>query len=297
MDISVPNGKYVLAVSGGVDSMVLLDVMSRQSGLDLVVAHFDHGIRPDSYVDCELVKEAAARYGLPFVSGKGNLGPFASEAVAREARYAFLRQVKSEQGASAIITAHHEDDMLETAILNIMRGTGRKGLSAIATSGDVMRPLLQVSKEDIIAYAHEHSNIRWREDATNSDERYLRNYIRQRFIGRLGEQGRELLLEYIASAAQANPLIDTLLLQDIQEHTDQDGLERSWFIMLPHDVSCEVMATWLREQGIREFDRKLIQRLVVAAKTALPGKHSDINAAYWLKVAKARLQVVGRGVS
>src|SRR5690606_5271626 len=106
--IKIRPGKYVVAVSGGVDSMVLLDLLRQKPKLELIVAHFDHGIRPDSAEDRKLVQRVAKHYDLPFVYAEGKLGPKASEALAREARYAFLRRVQAEQGAEAIITAHHQ---------------------------------------------------------------------------------------------------------------------------------------------------------------------------------------------
>src|SRR6185369_2891937 len=122
MQLKVRPGKYVVAVSGGVDSMVLLELLRQKPKLELIVAHFDHGIRPESGEDRKLVQRIAKHYELPFVYVEGHLGASASEALAREARYAFLRKVQAEQGAEAIITAHHQDDMLETAIMDLMRG-------------------------------------------------------------------------------------------------------------------------------------------------------------------------------
>src|SRR4051812_31887046 len=115
MKVKVPRGKYILAVSGGVDSMVLLDLLARKPGIELVVAHFDHGIRPDSKKDEVLVRKAAASYGVAFEPGQGNLGPAASEATARQARYHFLDEVLTKHQALKIITAHHQDDAIETA--------------------------------------------------------------------------------------------------------------------------------------------------------------------------------------
>src|SRR6266542_1461422 len=149
MKVRVSPGKYVVAVSGGVDSMVLLDLLRQKPKLELVVSHFDHGIRPDSEEDRRLVQRIARAYGLPFVYARGNLGPKAGEALAREARYAFLRRVQQEQGAKAIITAHHQDDMLETAIMNLLRGTGRRGLSSLKSREGLLRPLLNWTKKDI----------------------------------------------------------------------------------------------------------------------------------------------------
>src|SRR5689334_6585659 len=123
MNVDWPKpGHYVVAVSGGVDSMALLHMLNSRPDLKLTVAHFDHGIRDDSAQDLLLVEKVAKSYGRPFVFKAGRLGPDASEAGARTARYRFLRQVLRDCGAKAIITGHHQDDLLETAILNMLRG-------------------------------------------------------------------------------------------------------------------------------------------------------------------------------
>src|SRR6478752_10282835 len=105
MKVVVEPGRYVLAVSGGVDSMTLLDILAKKPGVELIVAHFNHGIREDSGQDEELVGQAAATYGLVFEIGSAQLGKNASEAAARDARYGFLRQVQAKYKAKAIITA------------------------------------------------------------------------------------------------------------------------------------------------------------------------------------------------
>jgi tRNA(Ile)-lysidine synthetase-like protein len=102
------DGRYVVAVSGGVDSVALLDILRQQTGLELIVAHFDHGIRKDSCQDRLLVEQLAKRYGLTFVYEEAKLGPRTSEETARRARYAFLNKVMREHQAVAIVTAHHQ---------------------------------------------------------------------------------------------------------------------------------------------------------------------------------------------
>lgn len=286
----------MVAVSGGVDSMVLLDILRQSPDVDLVVAHFEHGVREDSDEDRKLVEAAAKKHGLPFVFERGHLGREASEAAARDARYAFLRRVKEDQGAQAIITAHHQDDLLETAVLNILRGTGRKGLASLQTTTELSRPLLSVPKQEIVAYAKDHGIV-WREDSTNQSDAYLRNYIRQHVMPRLESAGKQQLLAYIERAEELNPAIDELLLHDLQAQPSSDMLNRQWFILLPYAVSCEVMAAWLRTNDIRQFDKKAIERLVVAAKVAIPGKECDILAGRSLKVGKKTLQLVCRTTS
>lgn len=295
MDISLEAGKYVLAVSGGVDSMVLLDLLRKRPDTEIVVAHYDHGIREDSGVDRLFVERIARRYGLVFFSEQGMLGANASEATARTARYDFFKRVQAETGAQAIITAHHQDDLIETAILNVLRGTGRKGLSSLSNTDAYRRPLLRSTKQQIITYAHAH-HLKWREDSTNANEAYLRNYVRLRIMPKINGAARVRLLTHIQRAQAANPVIDDLLAQDVEAH-GSSHLDRRWFIMLPYDVSCEVMATWLRRQGIRNFDRSLINRLVVQSKVAVSGKRVDINAEHFLNIDKVTLLVTPRTAS
>ena len=145
LNIEIPTGKYVVAVSGGVDSMVLLDILAKQEDLNLVIAHFDHGIRPDSAKDETLVAKVAKRHGLVFTSKKVALGSNASEALARDARYRFLKTVVKDNHAKALITAHHQNDQIETAVFNLLRGTGRKGLGSLQSTELVLRPLISIS--------------------------------------------------------------------------------------------------------------------------------------------------------
>lgn len=289
MKITMLPGKYVLAVSGGVDSMVLLDLLRLHPGVELVVAHFEHGIRLDSDQDRQLVEASAKKHNLPFVFDRGNLGVNASENEARIARYKFLNQVLADHGAQAIITAHHQDDIIETALLNVIRGTGRKGLSSLGSHAKIIRPLLHVSKKEILDYAHKHA-IKWHEDSTNSEEKYLRNYVRLKIIPFLGVAGRRRMLAHLSRAKELNTLIDQSLGNDA---SSERTLDRYWFIMLPYDVSCEVMASWLRKHQIREFDRHTIERLTVAAKTATAGKNIDILARKHIHVDKKTLTLVG----
>lgn len=283
----------MVAVSGGVDSVVLLDLLAKKPKLELVVAHFDHGIREDSAEDRMLVQKLAGHYGLPVVYRSGKLGPDASEATARDARYKFLRQVMSEHGARAIITAHHQDDMLETAILNMLRGTGRKGLSSLVSTKELVRPLLQWTKGDILAYAREH-NLAWYEDSTNADERYLRNYIRKHIMSRFTAPDREDLLRRVENAGKINAQIDHLLEEDLAKQPAGDELDRGWYLQLPFSVAKEMMAAWLRRNGIAHFDRALLEHLVIAAKTAAPGKLADVDARHRLSLGKQNIKLEPR---
>lgn len=288
MEVYVKPGKYIIAVSGGVDSMALLDILVRLPELELVVAHFEHGIRTDSDQDRQLVAAVAAQHGLPFVFARGNLGVGTSEVKAREARYAFLRQTREVYGAEAIITAHHQDDVVETALINLVRGTGPRGLSSLQSTTELVRPLLHIPKQQLLAYARAHT-LAWHEDSTNADETYLRNYLRLRLMPRMSNDAREQLLQHIATSKVLEKEITTILLPELQS----SALDRKWFVQLPYNVSTVAMTLWLRIQGSR-FDRKAIHRLAVFAKTANPGSRADIDARHYLHISKHNITLLSR---
>jgi len=285
MHVSLEPGVYVVAVSGGVDSMALLDTLRRQPEARLIVAHFDHGIRSDSELDRQLVQTVAGQHGLPFIYDRGNLGTDASEDAARRARYAFLHRVREAAGARAIITAHHEDDLLETAILNIIRGTGRRGLTSLQSRPVLQRPLLNVSKRALIAYAKDQGLI-WREDSTNQDLRYLRNYVRHRLVPRFSPADRAAFLGYIRRAHATHHHLERQLVNHLHLHPALDQLDRYWFTMLPHGVAREVMATWLRRHGVKDLNSRMLERLIMAAKTYAAGQSADIDKTYVLQIEK-----------
>jgi tRNA(Ile)-lysidine synthetase-like protein len=292
MNVEMEPGRYVVAVSGGVDSCVLLDILVKSDKYELIVAHFDHGIRQDSGDDAKFVQNLAEQHGLLFVSEKGDLGAAASEATARAARYAFLYGVMAAQSAQAIVTAHHQDDLLETAIINILRGGGRKGLTALRDTTVLRRPLLGVSKGALLAYARE-NNLSWREDSTNTDTKYFRNYVRHNLLGRFSEADTAKLLEIIREQTSLNDEIDKLLENLLDEIISDNAVSRYMFACLPHQLAKEFMAAWLRANDLRDFDKRIIERLVIAGKVTKPGKQVDILHNVRMHVEKDRLALNG----
>ncbi len=280
MKIDIPQGKYILAVSGGVDSMVLMDILAK-SPVQLVVAHFNHGSRDESATDEQFVKKAAKKYGLKVEVGYGRLGKNVSEERAREARYAFLRDAKKKHVADAIITAHHQDDLIETAFINILRGTGRRGLTSIR-SKQILRPLLHLSKNEIKSYARK-NNVLWREDSTNNETTYLRNYIRLKVTPRLTSTQRDKLISKLDKVAKVNDSIDSKIATLSRNSTD---LSRAMFTSLPTSVSNELLIHWFRENNLRDFDRKNLVRLANAIKTAKSGTVHEVVKGRTLNISK-----------
>ena len=181
-----PGQLVTVGVSGGLDSVVLLDVLGRTVGLhggQLEVHTVDHGTRPDSADDAAFVMELAQQYGLPARCHTLALGASASEAVCREGR----RRVLSDSGADVIALAHHADDHAETFLLRALRGTGPRGLSGLrARVGRWVRPLLALRRGELEAYARSES-LQWRHDASNDDRRFARNRLRHEVLPLLEE--------------------------------------------------------------------------------------------------------------
>src|SRR3989344_945601 len=293
MNITISPGIYIVAVSGGVDSMVLLDMLAKQRAeqtrpVHLIVAHFDHGIRPDSDGDRLFVEQAAKTYGLPFVFDQGNLGPDSSEDKARKFRYAFLERARRASGSAAIITAHHQDDQLETAFINSLRGTGRRGLTSLNNRPTMIRPLLGIPKNDLIDYAHK-SGIKWREDSTNNDTRYLRNHIRHKLLPTLGPSDKNKLVDSLTELADVNDQIDKLLANHLHTQPAAGQLSRQWFIVLPYNVATEIMLAWLRAHKIGELNKRQLVVLTTKAKTLAPGKSLAVTPTCFIKVGKHKL--------
>ncbi|MGQ9510902.1 MAG: tRNA lysidine(34) synthetase TilS [Thermaceae bacterium] len=176
LDRLAPKDPLVLAVSGGGDSVAMAHLV-HALGREAVVAHLDHGLRPDSHLDAAFVEALAKRLGfLAFIERAqipkgGNL-----EAKAREIRYAFLHRVAARVKGRAILTAHTLDDQAETVLLQLLKGTGR-ALGIREKQGLVVRPLLWTERKALRAYL-EALGETWREDPTNQDPTLDRNYLR-----------------------------------------------------------------------------------------------------------------------
>ncbi|HET9721962.1 MAG TPA: tRNA lysidine(34) synthetase TilS [Candidatus Saccharimonadales bacterium] len=283
MELNVKPGRYVIAVSGGVDSMVLLDLLSKQPNIELIVAHFNHGIRKDSDLDEELVKKEAEQRGLPFTTGRGELGPKASEAVARHARYEFLESVRQKYQADSIITAHHQDDVIETAFINLLRGTGHRGLTAISSNESVVRPLLNIPKLKLVKYAKK-NNLAWREDSTNEDTRYLRNKIRQNHLARLSPQDRGTIISYFDKVAKMEIEINHEIATLSHKIMKSDQINREKFIGLPFSAGNELVRYWLLKKMTPDIDRLTIERINTVLRSAKAGSRHSVKGKTYLYI-------------
>ena len=176
--VSAHLGKPVLlAVSGGIDSMVMAHAaMMTRPASGVVVATFDHGSGPHATDAVDLVVRVAMSYGFPVVVGRAESIERPSEAEWREQRFTFLRAVAAEYRAS-IATAHIRDDQVETVLFRELRGAGARGLAGLAARGHILRPLLAFSRADIADYARL-AGVEWVDDPTNLDRSFTRNWLR-----------------------------------------------------------------------------------------------------------------------
>jgi tRNA(Ile)-lysidine synthase len=179
---SLPDGPLVLAVSGGRDSMALLEAAARIVSRRVVaVAAFDHGTGPHATEAVHLVAARARAHGLPFVGGRAPDGLPPTEAAWRAARWRFLVDVARARDAS-IVTAHTRDDLLETVVMRVLRGSGARGLAAMLVPSPgapvaIHRPLLDVPRAEVARWAAR-EEVRWVEDPGNASRRWLRNRVR-----------------------------------------------------------------------------------------------------------------------
>ena len=295
--------KIILAVSGGVDSMLLLaqvaERAAREGWLDeVVVAQFDHGTRESARADQELVVRKARELGVRCevgrigeglgdgVSSEGILsegGGFLSEAAAREARYEFLEAVARKYAPAEIWTAQHLDDLVETVAINLLRGTGWRGLAVMERAG-VRRPWLEEAsgerveqgppdRAEVWRQAGERELV-FREDPTNQEAIYLRNRVR----ARLADWPRAQKLELWRGWRRQKELrreIDQL----VAELLPAQGAEwrRSWFWELEPAVAGELLRAGLLRIGVRatrpqlEDFRRAILGYAPGRKFNLPG--------------------------
>ena len=206
------NHTYLLAVSGGVDSMVLA-ALFHDLGVKFQVAHINYKLRgEDSELDQKVVQDFCEKNHIKFnvyeVSEKDNKPENSIQLWARKLRYNFFKQIQEQENLEFLVTAHHLNDQLETFIINLSKAAGIKGLSGIpANNNSILRPLLNFTKEEIYDFAKENT-IEFREDLSNKKSDYLRNKIRNEIVPKLLEINDHFLENFKKSASYLNQTKD-----------------------------------------------------------------------------------------
>ncbi|KFF10752.1 tRNA(Ile)-lysidine synthetase [Chryseobacterium soli] len=215
---SPENHTFLLAVSGGADSMVLLSLFesfssSQKEKLKFQVAHINYKLRgQDSDLDQKVVQDFCEKNHIQFhlyeVSEQDRKPEHSIQLWARELRYAFFKEIREKENLEFLVTAHHLNDQLETFIIHLSKASGIKGLSGIpATDRNILRPLLSFTKEEIYKFAEENS-IEYREDLSNKKSDYLRNKIRNEIVPKLLETNEHFLENFKKSSSYLNQTKD-----------------------------------------------------------------------------------------
>ncbi|MCH3883340.1 tRNA lysidine(34) synthetase TilS [Tenacibaculum aquimarinum] len=195
--------KLLIAISGGLDSVILTHLFSKLSVAKASLAHCNFQLRGnESDLDELFVVNLGEKLNLEVfkttfnTKGYSEENKLSTQIAARELRYNWFAELVKNEGFDFVLTAHHADDNLETFLINLTRGTGLEGLTGIpAINKNIVRPLLVFSREEIKQFALE-NNINWREDASNAETKYVRNKIRHEIIPKLKELNTGLLASF-----------------------------------------------------------------------------------------------------
>jgi tRNA(Ile)-lysidine synthetase-like protein len=237
-----PNDRILLAVSGGVDSMVLLHLFqlaAAKDNLKLAVAHIDHQIRPESVEEAKYLKKYCQEYELPFYSRKWEAANKTKnmEARARQFRYHFFDEIMTEKNYSKLVTAHHSDDQAETILMKLTRGSALTNLVGIRSAqvfgnGELLRPLLIFSKEQLTAFAEQEA-IRYFEDSSNLSDEYMRNRIRHHVVPILKKENQQFLqhiTDFGEQISYAEEVIQSVVIPKYQQWVTKN--HNGWHIQL-----------------------------------------------------------------
>jgi tRNA(Ile)-lysidine synthase len=299
--LPVPPGRAVVAVSGGPDSIALLDLLLHTRDvhhLEFLVAHADHGISPESASVAARVRELASSLGLPCRIGELHLGGFAAETPARTARYLWLGRVREETGASCIITAHHADDQAETVLMRALKGSGPAGLAGMAAlSGALIRPLLPFRREDLARYVRERGLPVWL-DPANKDSRHLRSWIRCEVLPMLRRRLPEIDANLLRLSRQAalnreawELALEALPGLDFRRETDAFSVAASVLADYDSTLAAALIMAAARRAGF-PIGLSKAQKVLQLARTGASGSEVPLARGWKAELSFDRLRLV-----
>ena len=303
--------RIFVALSGGVDSMVLAELLRRE-GYDITFAHCNFHLRSaESDGDEQFVREYAERVGVKLFVKQFDTLQFVEnnkvsvEMAARELRYTWFDELVNSD-FDKLALAHHADDQIETFFINLLRGSGIKGLKAMQPcNGKYIRPMLWASREEIKKFAIE-NGIQWREDSTNCDTVYLRNKIRHDLMpvfDSIKPESREKILESVNNLASENQLYRELLQEKISQIETVNGVlhsvEKSSLqqVVIPTEGRNLLQSKQLLFEWIRSFGFTFYQcESIFSALDGDPGKEFFSND-YQLVVEKETIEIFPKAIN
>ena len=296
-----PDRPILVGVSGGPDSICLLHILI-QNRYALIIAHFNHGLRPEAAEEAEFVRQLAIEWHTPFVVGQQDVAAFANEhgysleEGARVARYRFLSQEATKHGAQAIAVAHTADDQIETVLMHFLRGTGTSGLRGMAFRTHmkiwdqdipIVRPLLSTWREEILDYLEVHQ-LPSRFDQSNLDVRFYRNRLRHELIPYL-ERYQPAIRHNIARMAEILRADDEALEGMVQIAWNEcvRGKGRGYVILNQNKVIAQPIAIQRRlvrkgigllRPGLRDINFEAIERALAFVHSPTTSKQILLGA-------------------
>lgn len=269
--------KIVIGVSSGVDSMVLFDLLKNH---DIVVAHINHNMREESEYEQTFLSEYCLKRNIPFETITLTYTPQEQaenfQLLARNKRYDFFKKVMVKYDANLLALAHHGDDLVETVLMSMTRGTSLRGIigfgeeSTIGTL-NIIRPLLRYSKDEILNYAEENEIIFF-EDASNSSDKYTRNRYRQNILPLLKQESPNVHQKYVNMSEDLSDIYDYLMIE-VDKFINSERLV-SDFQKLHIAVQREIIATLLKRQAI-SFNNNLLNEIISILIGSIP--NSEIH--------------------
>jgi tRNA(Ile)-lysidine synthase len=270
-----PNSSLLVALSGGIDSVVLTHVLIDLKDFfklkKLSLAHFNHKIRPEADREEKFCRELAEDLGLEIFVGSQDVEEVARrerenlEETARRLRYSFLRKVKDEEGFDLIATAHHLNDLVETAIIWLTRGAGLEGLIGFEPKeGDVVRPLYRATREEIKSFATS-KGLRWMEDTSNRDPRFFRNRVRHEVVPVLKEVNPNLEESFLRSREilkAENEFLESVARRKMEELLEEGCLRADKLLREHVAIQRRILKNFTGERNFSKIEqaRSLLKR-------------------------------------
>ena len=273
--------KLILAVSGGVDSMALLAMYAHA---DIIVAHIDHGTRKSSANDADFVRRKCQELGVKFYETKLELGEGVSEELARKKRYEFLKTIQ-EKESGTLCTAHHLDDVLESIAINLIRGTGWRGLTPFY-GDELVRPFIisKMWKRDVLKFAGEHG-VCFRQDPTNYEADYLRNRVREK-MAELDDATRVDIIKLFEKQNELRRKIEKLVTELAKQTVvGKNFHKKELFLAVDEKVALEILREICLMHGY-SLTRKQLADFLSAIKTYAPHKKFNLPKNHFVTILK-----------
>ncbi|HEX6966992.1 MAG TPA: tRNA lysidine(34) synthetase TilS [Gemmatimonadaceae bacterium] len=288
-----PHARVVLAVSGGRDSMVMLDAAARVApGRIAAVATFDHGTGAAATEAAALVERRSGELGLPVIRGRADAA-LHTEAEWREARWRFLRAVAAHERA-VVATAHTRDDQVETVLMRALRDAGARGLAGLFAASDVLHPLLDVPRTTVAAYA-ERRGLAWVDDPSNRSLHFLRNRVRQDLLPvleRVDPDFPATLLAIAHRAAELREEVERFVARDVPHQVNGRTLSVARGELLRYDgQSLRVLCPALVARVGITLDRRGTHRLAEFIIRGRNGGRIQLSGGYEAVLHRDTLQV------